>query len=74
MDILLNKTLQKALERNKVNSAYRSRVIVVEVVVEPVVVPVPPATIPVEVTNIQVAIGVADTYSASSLPPPLDQS
>jgi hypothetical protein len=36
-----------------------SRVIRVEVVVKPVVVPVPLGTIPVEITNVQVAIRIA---------------
>ena len=37
----------------------RRRVALVPVVVEPVVVPVPPRAVPIEVTDIGVAVGVA---------------
>ena len=47
----------------------------IPIVVEPVVVPVPPAAVPVEVTNVQLAIGIAvKIYKASSVPPPLEFS
>ncbi len=51
-----------------------SRVVVVEVIVEPVVVPVPPVVVPIEVTNIQVAVRVAVLYNLPSMPPPLEYS
>ncbi len=51
-----------------------SRVVVVEVVVEPIVVPVPLLTVPVEVTDIQVAVRVAILYNLPSKPPPLEYS
>ena len=37
----------------------RGRVLVIELVVEPVVVPVPLAVVPVEVTNVAVAVRIA---------------
>ena len=50
----------KNQKRNEKSCAHRGRVIRVEVIVEPVVVPVPLATIPVEIADIEVAIGVAN--------------
>ncbi len=46
----------------------------VEVVVKPVGVPVPPVAVPVEVTDIEVAGGVAVAYGMPSMPPPVEYS
>ena len=59
MDNSQNKTLLKDEERNKVRCGHRRRIIVVPVVIQPVVVPVPLVVVPVEVTNHEVAVGVA---------------
>ena len=50
------------------------RVTRVPVIVKPVVVPVPPVTVPIEVTDIQVAIGVPIMYKIPSEPPPSEYS
>lgn len=50
----------------------RRRVVTVPVVVEPVVAPVPPTVVPVQITNVEVAIGVAVVYTASSRTLPVD--
>lgn len=63
-----NKTLPQNLkERNKESCAQDSRVAGIEIVVEPVVVPVPLIAVPVEVTDVQVAIRVANVYHASCI-------
>ena len=60
MGNFINKTLPtRSRERNEESCEQRSRVAVIPVVVEPVVVPVPPVAVPVEVTHVQVVIGVA---------------
>ncbi|GEM_PF-3929825 len=60
MDSFKNKTLLlKNQERNEVSCEQSRRDLIVEVVVEPVVVPVPLPVVPVEVTDVQVVIGVA---------------
>jgi len=51
-----------------------SRVVVVEIIVEPIVVPVPPVVVPIEAADIQVAVRVAVLYSLPSMPPPLEYS
>ncbi len=48
-------------ERNEVSSENRRGVVVVEVIVEPVVVRVRHLVVPDEVTDVQVAIGIAVT-------------
>jgi len=56
-----NKTLLvKYQERNKESCTQDSRTVGVEIIVDPVVVPVPLITVPVEVTDAEVAIGVAN--------------
>ena len=45
---------------------HRSRVVVVPVIVEPVVVPIPRTVVPIEVTDVEVAIGVAVSCRTSS--------
>ena len=57
-------TIKKTLptnseERNKENSTQSRRVVAIPVVVEPVVVRVPPVVVEVEVTHVQVAVRVA---------------
>lgn len=52
----------------------RRRVLDVELVVEPVVVPVPLPVVPVEVTDVQVAIRVAVVRTAPSKPLPVECS
>lgn len=52
----------------------RSRVVVVPIVVEPVVVRDPPRPVPVEVTDVEIAISVAESYEIYSVSPPLDYS
>ena len=54
----INKTLPDAQERNKDSSEHRRRVIGIPVIVEPVVVPVPLAVIPVQVENVPVTVRV----------------
>ena len=49
-------------------------VVAVELVVEPVGVPLPPAVVPVQIPNAQVAVGVAVVYEVPSIPPPLEYS
>ena len=49
-------------------------VVVVPVVVKPVVVPLPPAIVPVEVANVEVAVRVAVAYKVPPVPPPLEYS
>ena len=61
-------------ERSEANSAQSRRVVDVPVVVEPVVAPVPPAVVPIEVTHIQVVVRVAVAYSVPSVPPPIEYS
>lgn len=46
----------------------------VEVVVKPVVVAVPAVAVPVEVTHVEVAVGVAEMCEAPSVPPPPEYS
>lgn len=53
---------------------HRRRVVGVPVVVEPVVAPVPHAIVPVEVTNVEVVVGVAVLYEMPSMPSPLEYS
>jgi len=50
------KPRQKAGLLHKAICETRRRLIVIPIIVEPIVVPVPTATIPVEVSDIQVAI------------------
>ncbi|HBV01161.1 MAG TPA: hypothetical protein DEF00_02060 [Candidatus Taylorbacteria bacterium] len=46
----------------------------IPVVVEPIVVPIPLLAIPVEIPDIEVAVRVAETYEAPSVPPPPEYS
>jgi hypothetical protein len=55
-----------------VSCGHRGRVVVIPVIVEPVVVPVPPIAVPIQVTDVEVAIGVAVLYKISSVPPPFE--
>ena len=41
-------------------------------VVKPVVVPVPPLAVPVEIPNIEVAVRIAETYEAPPVPSPYE--
>ena len=59
-------------ERNKESCRHSGRVVEAPIIVEPVVVQDPPVIVPVEVTDVEVAIGVAEIYKTSSLPPPLE--
>jgi hypothetical protein len=61
-------------ERSKSSCAQSRRVLDIPVVVEPVVVPVPPAIVPGEVTHVQVAVRVAVAYSVPSVPLPIESS
>ena len=61
-----NKTLPvNHRERNEKSCAQDGRIARIEIIVEPVVVPVPLVTVPVEVTDIQIAIRVANICNAS---------
>lgn len=62
----------KAREENEVICRDRRRVVVVPLIVEPVVVPVPLLAVPIEITDIEVAIGVAVLYKTSSVPLPIE--
>ena len=61
-------------ERNEEGCPNRGGIAGVPVVVEPVVVPVPPVAAPVEVADVQEAVGVAVSYETPSKPPPLECS
>ena len=51
------------------------RVVIVEVIVEPVVVPVPLVAVPIEVTDVQLAVGIAvKIYKVPPVSPPLEYS
>ncbi len=50
------------------------RVVAVEVIVEPVVAPVPPVVVPVQVTDVQVLVTVAVACGMPSVPLPLEYS
>jgi len=54
-----NKTLPINRERTWESCEHRFRVIAIPVVVEPVVAPVPRPVIPVQIPDVQVAVGVA---------------
>ena len=60
--------------RNKQSCVQSRRVVAVPVVVEPVDIPVPPAAVPVQIPDIQVAVRVAVAYEAPSMPPPFEYS
>ncbi len=67
-----NKTLphdNSEREIKRVSHASR-RVVVIEVVVEPVVAPVPRVSVPVEVTDVEVAVVVAVLHTRFSVTPP----
>ena len=51
-----------------------SRVVVVPVIVEPVVVPVPRTIVPVQVADIDIAVRVAVMYNMPSVPLPFEYS
>ena len=51
--------------------AHEGRIDTVPVVVEPVVVPVPAIAVPVQIANVEVAVGVAKLYRKPPKPPPL---
>jgi hypothetical protein len=57
-----------------VSCGQRGGVVRVEVVVEPVVVPVPRTSVPVEVTDVEVAVRVAIMYRMPPLPLLLEYS
>lgn len=57
---LQNKTLQRKLERNKGSCENRRHVVLIEVVVQPVHVPVPLAVVPVQVQDVAVAVRVPE--------------
>ena len=60
MDNLPNKTLPYlGRERNEETGEHRRRVVVVEVIVEPVVVPVPLTVVPVQVQDVPVTVRAA---------------
>jgi hypothetical protein len=64
----------KVRGRNEVSCTYRRRIAAVPVVVEPVVVPIPPVAIPVKVTDAEIAIRVAVAYREPPMSPPLEYS
>ena len=68
-----NKTLP-IRERNEVSCEQSRRAVVIPVVVEPVVVPVPRPAAEVQIADIEVAVGVAALYRMPPLPPPLEYS
>ncbi len=51
--------LLQVRRRNEESCEPRRRIVVVEVVVEPVVVPVPPVLVEVQVSNVEIAVRVA---------------
>ena len=61
MDNFLNKTPRQWQGRNEESCETRGRVAGVPVVVEPVIVPVPPVAAEVQVADVQIAIRVAVT-------------
>jgi hypothetical protein len=58
--------------RNEEVCKRRSGIVSVPVIVEPVVVPDPLVSVPIEVTDVEVAIGVAVLYRSPSISPPLE--
>ena len=58
MDSSKNKTLPTR-ERNKENCEIRRWIVVIPIIVDPIVVPVPLVAIEVKITNVEVAIRVA---------------
>lgn len=58
----------------KLFAGNRRRIVIVKVVVEPVVVPVPLVAVPVEVADHEIAVSVVVLYSAPSCPPPFEFS
>ena len=73
-DSLQSKTLPQTRERNEATGENRRGVVVVEAIVKPVVVPVPPVAVPVEVANDKVAARVAVTYKTPPIPLPFEYS
>ncbi len=69
-----NKTLPNKWERNKKNFGHRRRIVAIEVIVKPVVVPVPPVIVPVQIPDIQVASGIAVVYRKPSKSLPFECS
>jgi hypothetical protein len=69
-----NKTLPTKEEGNEEICADRGRVVVIELIVEPVVVPVPLLAVPVEVADHQVAVRVPVKYNLPPVPPPFEYS
>jgi hypothetical protein len=69
-----SKTLPKSRERSEEICTQSRGVVAVPVVIEPVRVPVPSAVVPIEVTDVEVAVGVAVVYEASSMPLPIEYS
>jgi hypothetical protein len=59
-------------ERNEESCEHHSRIVGVPVVIEPVVVHDPLAIVPVEVTDIEVAVRFTVLYKTPSIPPPLE--
>ncbi len=71
----LNKTPRtKRSGRNEETGGNRGRVLVVELIVEPVVVPVPLSVLEVQVADVEVAVRIAVSRKASSGTPSLDYS
>ena len=70
----INKTPLKIEERNEESCEHGHPIVAVEPVVEPVVVPVPLRTVPVEIPHIAVAIRVAKIHISPSIPLPLERS
>ena len=54
-----NKTPPHGRRRNEESCGHRGRVLNIEVIVEPVVVPVPRTVVPVQIADVQVVVGVA---------------
>ena len=75
MGRLQNKTLPiQKRERNEVSCEHRSRISRVPVVVEPIVVLNALVTVAIQVTNIEIAIGVAVICGAPPIAPPVEFS
>ena len=62
-----NKTLSKNRERNEESFGNSRWIVGIEVIIKPIVVRLPLAIVPVQIANIQVAIGVAESYKISSM-------
>lgn len=68
------KLSQRLVERESEDDCEKRRVVRLPVIVEPVVAPVPPTVVPIQVTDVEVAIRVAVMHDVPSIAPPLEYS